>query len=288
MIPSIQPDRASGSFQIYQMFSLSAAELQAKKRPAWLLSALAGLAGVALLVSLILVLRGRGNSAGGEEIAPLSASALPVSGPRLPAPSSVEAMRLAPMNLNSHLSFAIEAAGRRLNDSVEAIGAHSLLSRGRQLSADSVKHTRDVLVALRSLISSYRTAQHNAQNAYRDTAAMLVKSGFWSKIDQQEWKVYPPATESPQDAAQADSLLNHLEELYDLLEEQPHAYREVAGHIQFDDEASSQQYERLRTLLARYEGQEDGNFGKASSLTVLRKAARGKSSTTRPSRYSLP
>lgn len=288
VVPSIRPERRSGSLQIYQMFSLSAAELQARKRPAWLLPGLAVLAAIVLLVSLTVALRGRGGSARGEEVESLAVSAVPVSGPRLPAPSSVEAMRLAPMNLNSHLTFAVEAAGRRLSDSIDAIGARGLLTRGRLLSADSVRRTREILVAMRSLISSYRASQRNAQQAYRDTAAMLVKSGFWSKIDQQEWRVYPPVSESPQDAAQADSLLDQLGELYDLLEEQPHAYREVEGRIQFDDPASNLQYERLRAVLSRHEISQEGIPGRPTSLSVLRKATSDNRGTARPTRYPLP
>lgn len=273
VIPGIKPHRGSVPFQIYQMFSLSAAELQAKRRPAWLLPALAGVAGLGLLLSLFLVLRsGKGNSTSAEEIPSLAVRAIPVSGPQLPSPLSVEAMRLAPMNLNSHLSFTIEAAGRRLSDTAEAIGASNLLSRGRQLATDSVRQTRALLAALRQMVSGYRAAQQHARNAYRDTAAMLVKSGFWSKIDQQEWKVYPMVSESPQEAAQADSLLDSLQELYDLLDEQPHAYREIAGRIQFDDPTSSQQYERLRGLLSRYEAVPDSSVGRTTAFDVLRRA----------------
>ncbi len=285
VIPEIQLERASGTFQIYQMFSLSAAELQAKKRPAWLLPAIAGVAALALAISLWVAIGGkRPLHEVAEEVTSLAATTtVPVADTRLPVPSSVAAMRLAPMNLNSHLTFALEAAGRRLSDSAEALGAKGLLTRGRLLSADSVRHTRDLLVTLRTMIANYRAVQRRTQDAYRDTAAMLVKSGFWSKIDQQEWKVYPSASESPLDVARADSLLNQLEALYDLLEEQPHGYREVDGRIQFDDQASGQQYERLRSQLSRHD-QPDLSL-RTTALAVLRRATSG----PRPSGYvSVP
>lgn len=289
VIPEIQAERTSGSLQIYQMFSLSAAELQAKKRPAWLLPALAGLAALTLLVSLLIAYRGsRSSEITPEEAPQLAITEVPVSNPRLPAPSSVEAMRLAPMNLNSHLTFAMEVAGRRLKDSAEAIGARALLSRGRLLSADSVRQTRDMLVALRALVSNYRLSQRHAQDAYRDTAAMLVKSGFWSRIDQQEWKVYPSSGEPAVDAARADSVLDHLEELYDLLETQPHAYREVEGRIHFDDPARGAQYDRIRLFLGRFDGPAEDFPSRSSALNVLRRAASTSLTAPRPDRVSLP
>jgi len=287
---AIQPDRASGSFQIYQMFSLSAAELQARRRPRWLLPGLAAGAGLAMLISVGFALRGNrgGNSGLGEEAPALSVTARPVSSSRpLPPPSSVEAMRLAPVNLNSHLTFAMEAAGRRLADSAEAIGVRGLLGHGRQLTADSVHRTRDLLVALRALVANYRGAQHHAAVAYRDTAAILAKSGFWSRIDQQEWKVYPSSIESPEEAAEVDSILTNLEQLYDLLEEQAGTYREGGGRLQFDDPATGVQYERLRALLSRYEGPEDGGYARPNgALALLRRVL--SQSRARSPRYSLP
>jgi len=289
---AIQPVRASGAFRIYQMFSLSAAELQARRRPAWLLPGLAAAAGLAMLLSVGFALRGnRGGHTGlGEEAPALAVTARPVSSSRpLPSLSTVEAMRLAPVNLNSHLAFAMEAAGRRLADSAEALGIRGLLSHGRQLTADSVHRTRDLLVTLRALVANYRGAQRHAAEAYRDTAATLVKSGFWSRIDQQEWKVYPPSIESPAEAAEVDSILTNLEQLYDLLEEQPGGYRDVGGRLQFDDPATGLQYEGLRALLSRYEGAADGGGGDAGSngaLALLRRAL--SHSRARSSRYSLP
>lgn len=287
---AIQPDRASGAFQIYQMFSLSAAELQARRRPAWLLPGLAAAAGLVMLISVGYALRGNrgGNTELGEEAPALPVTATPVSSSRpLPPPSSVEAMRLAPVNLQSHLRFAMEAAGRRLADSAEAVGVRGLLSHGRQLTADSVHLTRDLLVVLRALVANYRGAQRHAAAAYSDTAAILVKSGFWSRIDQQEWRVYPPTIEPPAEAAEADSILANLEQLYGLLEEQPGGYRDVGGRLQFDDPATGLQYERLRALLSRYEGAADGGDARSNgALALLRRAL--SHSRARSSRYTLP
>lgn len=287
---TMQPDRTSRSFQIYQMFSLSAAELQARRRPAWLLPGLAAAAALAMLISVGFALRGnRAGIHGPDEEAPaLSVAALPVSSGRpLPPHSSVEAMRLAPVNLNSHLIFAMDAAGQRLADSAETIGVRGLLSRGRQLTPDSVHRTRDLLVAVRGMVANYRGAQRHAAMAYRDTAAVLVKSGFWSRVDQQEWKVYPPSIEPPQEAAEVDSILTNLEQLYSLLEEQPGAYREVDGRLQFDDPATGVQYERLRALLSRYEDPEAGRDAKPNGALALLRGALSHS-RVRPPRYSLP
>jgi ubiquinone biosynthesis protein UbiJ len=288
--PPMQPDAASGPLPIYQMFSLSAAELQARRRPAWLLPGLAGAAGLAMLISVIFAVWGTrgGNTSFAEPSPALSVMTRPASdAPLLPPPSSVEAMRLAPVNLNSHLAFAIDAAGRHLSDSVVAIGAQRLLSRGRQLTQDSVRLTGDLLATVRALVANYRGAQRQILAAYRDTAAILVKSGFWSKIDQQEWKVYPPSVESAEEGAEVDSILTNLERLYELLAEQPGGYREVEGHIQFDDPASGIQYERLRTMLSRYEGEQETALTRPNgALAMLRRAL--SQTAARSPRYSLP
>jgi hypothetical protein len=287
--PPVRPDAASGPLPIYQMFSLSAAELQARRRPSWLLPGLAGAAGLAMLVSVIFAVRGtRGGNGFAEQSPGAPVTARPASDtPLFPPPSSVEAMRLAPVNLNSHLTFAIDVAGRHLSDSVTEIGAQRLLSRGRQLTQDSVRLTRDLLVTVRALVANYRGAQRQVLAAYRDTAAILVKSGFWSRIDQQEWKVYPPSVESTEEEAQVDSILTNLERLYDLLEEQPGGYREVEGHIQFDDPASGLQYERLRTMLSRYEGEQERAMARPHGALAMLRRALGQT-TPRPPRYSLP
>jgi hypothetical protein len=163
-----------------------------------------------------------------------------------------------------------------------------LLSRGRQLTPDSVRLTRDLLASVRTLVAGYRGAQRQTATAYRDTAATLIKSGFWSRIDQEEWRLYPPSMESPREAALADSLLGGLESLYVLLEGQSGRYQEVDGRLRFDDPASDAQYHRLSALLSRHEAAGDTTrISPNGALAILRRALGGAptapgSSATRP------
>lgn len=278
LAPLPGPDRASGRHRIYQMFSLSAAELQAKRRPAWLLPGLAAIAALAMVVSVLSVLWA-GRSRGVEEVvhhAPLASRVPPQavsSSATSPKFSTVEAMRLAPVNLNSHQVFAMEAAGRRLADTALALGITNLLHPARLTSPDSIRRTRSRLFTLRDLIATYRLAQRSAAVAYRDTVAMLTSTGFWSRIDQQEWKVFPSAMEPAAEAARADSLLGLLDRLYALLGDRNASYLGATGALAFKDPVREGEYERLRAILSRFEISPDSaNDRPNSALGVLRNA----------------
>ena len=283
MVPT-PVERASGPAQIYQMFSRSAAELQSRKRPAWLLPALTGVACLVMLVSVALALRG-------DHTAPLQVESDPVSPPQLVSPAtarpaegspvipstlSVEAMRLAPVNLANHLALAMEAAGQRLADSTDQLGVRGLLKSSRLLSPDSVRQTRNALAVVRSLITTYRGSQRGTAIAYRDTAALLIKTGFWSKIDEQEWRLHPNPIESRSDAAQADSIIGTLDRLYDLLEKEAGRYGEAGGRLQFEEPGTSEQYDRLRANLARHAVPRDSTWVRSTGpLAVLLRAVNG-------------
>lgn len=274
------PERAEprgAAHQIYQMFSVSAAELAAKRRPAWMLPALAGFAALAMLGSVLTVMRERTAT----PPAPLGTESTPPArsepGPRLggtyASASTVEAMRLAPVNLNAHQAFAMEAAGRRLGDTALALGLVGLLHPARLTSPDSVRRTRSRLLLMRDLIAGYRSAQLNAAMAYRDTAAMLARTGFWSRIDQQEWKVFPSSMEPGEDAVAADSLLGALERVYTLLSDPDIDYRSGSGRPAFRDASHGAEYDRLRTWLSQYELPADSLGDRPhGALGVLRRA----------------
>jgi hypothetical protein len=274
------PEQADAKARIYQMFSLSAAELQAKRRPAWLLPGLAAIGGLAMVVSVLSVLRLRREPGPdrADQLASASASLpgrLPTGSQANPALTSVEAMRLAPINLNAHQVFAMEDAGRRLGDTATALGITALLHPARLTSPDSIRRTRSRLLTLRDLIAAYRAQQRSTAVAYRDTAAMLARTGFWSRVDQQEWKVFPSAMESASDAAQADTLLRILERLYTVLADQSASYRSASGRLVFRDSLRGAEYERLRNELSRLETSTDSvKSRELGALGVLRRAIR--------------
>lgn len=270
-----QPDAAA---RIYQMFSVSAAELQAKRRPTWLLPGLAAIAGLAMIVSVLSVLWVR-RDAREDRAEPVAATSTSLPGRLPPTPqpgpslSTVEAMRLAPVSLNSHQIFAMEAAGRQLGDSAMALGITGLLHPARLASPDSIRRTRNRLLTLRNLIAAYRAAQRSTAVAYRDTASMLARTGFWSRVDQQEWKVFPSAMEPAAEAARADSLLGKLERLYTILADQSASYRSASGRLVFRDPVRGAEYERLRAELSRFEITADSlNERPLSALGFLRRA----------------
>lgn len=239
---------------IYQMFSLSGAELRARRRLAWLLPVAAGAAVIAAAVTIVSVVTRRGSD--------VADSAQPATGPtekpslveaRLPEDQTVEAMRLAPVNLNSHQVYAMEAAGRHLGDSAMTLGIAGFLRPVRLVSQDSLRRTRAQLQILRALIASYHAAQRGVAMAYRDTATMLARTGFWSRVDQQEWKVFPSPAEPSAEAAEADSLLGLLEQLCTVLAAPGRTYLDAAGRIAFRDSLRAAEYDRIMTSLRRYE-----------------------------------
>lgn len=185
----------------------------------------------------------------------------------------MEAMRLAPVNLNAHQVYAMEAAGRRLGDTALALGLVGLLQPVKLTSPDSVRRTRARLILLRDLIEHYRASQRNAAVAYRDSATMLARTGFWSRVDQQEWKVFASSMEPADDASAADSVLGALERVYTLLAEPEASYRTANGRLAFRDSTRGAEYERLRTWLSQYELSGD-SAGQPphSALGVLRRA----------------
>jgi hypothetical protein len=278
-------NRPAAGHRIYQMFSQSAAELKARRRPAWVLPGLVALAAAILMASVVAV---RGHQGGSPPVAEERLSAEVPSRPvksaiPLPPAASVEAMRLAPVSLNSHLAFAMASAGRRLADSATHLGIRRLLSEGKRAAADSVLHTRRMLGALRALVTEYRAAQRLTALAYRDTAQLLLRSGFWSRLDMEEWRLYPSSIESPAEAAQADTLLSTLDRLFALLQDQAGRYRLADGRLQFEDTAKGAEYERLRLALARYEGPADSAVVKPEgALAFLRGVIRNGSPAPAP------
>jgi len=278
-LPPVPSGRAFGPFQIYQMFSRSAAELQARRRPARLVPALTVVAGVVMVASMMVVMRREAGQARSVEESSRVRDAEPTSTARAASSiTDVQAMRLAPFNLAGHRVAAAEAAGRDLSGDAARLGIGGVLGSQRLAVADSVRAGRARLATLQALIEKYRGALRHADQVYQDSASGLVKSGFWSRVDEQEWRVRTKPLEERRDAARADSLLQALERVYDLLIDKSGHYQPMGSRVQFEDPGVGQAYDQLLAGLARFSEPRDSVGPAGGPLAVLLQAVNGASS----------
>jgi hypothetical protein len=251
---AIRVEAGSGAFQIYQMFSRSAAELQARRRPRWLLPTATVVAGAAMVVTLAFSMRR--ERAALQHAAPPPVVARPrpladtvsVVAPTQPRPS----VRLAPINLAARRTLAMNAAAIALSDSASRLGLRELLSPARLLFRDSVELTQRALSLFRNQLERYRGALRRTEQTYRDSAAGLLGTGLWSRTDDQEWRFRIAPVETQRDAVQADSLLTYLDRLFGLLRQETGQYEYTAKRATFATAAAGVEYDRVRAGLIRH------------------------------------
>jgi hypothetical protein len=275
IVPTALPaDPGAGRFPIYQMFSQSAAELQARRRPAWVLPA-ASLAGALLmLVSLALALRNDRPVRPPANVAGAPVVESPAEEPAqhqllTGGQENMVVIRLAPVNLASHRSRALEAAERAMADTAERLGLRGLFSPARLRSTDSVQLTLTSLVSLRQLVAGHRALQRRTDAAYRDSASSLLKSGIWSRVDEQEWRVRTSGLEAGREAPRADTLVGALQSLFDLLGRQAGQYQIGTDGVHFSQPTAATEYDRLRSVILRLAAAGPGAWGRESPVVEV-------------------
>lgn len=244
-------DSSAHPVQIYQMFSRSAAELAARKRPRWILPAALGGAVLLVALAVMIILRSRDTPAEVAEKAALSRSRAAQGRSLSPSPGTVQAVRMAPYNLVARLNDSSRDRARAFADSVDRLALANLLNFGLLLQPEDLRERRRTIAGYRALVIRYRTAQRETEAAYRDTALSLTRSGGWSRTDMQEWRLRMLPVERDSDVAATDSLLNALDQLYVLLEAQQGQYELTPTSASFLLPAAGRDYDRIRALVSR-------------------------------------
>ncbi|MEO8634456.1 MAG: hypothetical protein ABI587_04165 [Gemmatimonadales bacterium] len=278
-----------GKVPIYKMHSLSAKELEARRRPGWVVPATTGGAALIFLGALALVYGlGRGNSEVGWSRQPSTAS------PRNRSPSSdaplstlpFGALRSAhpsPEALAGRAAEARAEAARILGQSAGLLALRGLLSQQRLTTPESLRAVRVAVASFRPAVAHWRLMEAGVLSAFRDTAAALAHSGNWNPAEFTEWRVRSPEGESRTMARTTDSLLLLVDRGYALIEESGQV--DSAGSPRFLQPVVGEEYDRIRAAVTRL-ADENTAFGEhvPPPLVILRSALGGKTFPVRTTR----
>lgn len=236
---------------VYQMASISGAELEARRQQKALIKG--GIVAAAVLIvatSGFAIWRQRGHPDSGEMNA----------GPRQVAPTTQRVSRLAPSTAY-WLSPAILAArrdeaqtriDRALTDSSTALAWDGVIALGRLLAPDSLRSGLQRLEKWRGLVERYRQASVAMIQAYQDSANAQVRSDQWSLLDANDWKSRPSPAEGSVDAIRMDSLVGGVQKLYELLLSQQGQYQLEPAKAEFTAHRARIEYRRLAGILQRH------------------------------------
>ncbi len=249
--PEIIPTREA-VVPIYQMFSKSGREIEARRRPRWVAPATTAVAGAALLLGLAATFLGSGGG-GDEAYRPILRSHLG-GAKRDPASTSETSasVRNAPYNLAARMGQAADSLSRDLGDSAARLGMRSLLDPTRLSRPDTLQIVRTALQNFRPALESWRQQERQLSAAYRDTATQLYHSSRWSRAEFEEWKVRAIHAEAPMAIQRVDSLMLHLDQLYTLLLNEQGTYQISLAGAQFGHPGAGAQYEEIRAALIHH------------------------------------
>ncbi len=236
---------------VLQMFSRSAAELRAKRRPKILIkSAIVGGAILVVVATAAVMWREQ------QDHTDLRTMGTPPAASSLAGAQAGNAVGggiwISPAILASRRDGVRARLDQGLIDSIGALRLRGLLDLAVLQSPDSVRVGRQHISESRRLIEAYRNGQRSLARAYEDTADGQVRSTRWSPLDANDWKSRRPAGEPAPDAIRSDSLLAALEGLYQLLLTQQGTYVFTADSAQFSAWRVAVEYERLRGIITRH------------------------------------
>lgn len=239
--------------RIYQMYSQSGREIAERRRPTWIAPLASLCAVVALVTGLGVALAPTARVPDGAVRPAAVHQRLPGTVPP-PAFATVTSQSWpdAPYNLAERMAQTADSAAHSLTQGFRQLGLPNLLAMDRLQSLDSLHAGRDALRAFRDLLDDYRATRTVLAEAYRDSAASLVKIGSWTAIDYREWLVRAVPPEPPAEQARADSVLSLYEGLYRLLVDQAGLYTWEPGAIQFKEPETLDNYQRMRAGLIRF------------------------------------
>ncbi|MDZ4862228.1 MAG: hypothetical protein SGJ01_02185 [Gemmatimonadota bacterium] len=242
-----------GKVPIYKMVSVSARELEARRRPPWIAKATTGGAAFIFLIAVVLAssLGGGGSDVAWSRPRVASRTELPQAA-RTQSGSSgtLQAWQSGPAALANRAATARAEVARLLGESASALGVHRLMSPPRLTSPDSLRAVRQAVASFRPAVTRWRDAETDVIAAYRDSAAALARAGKWDRSELTEWRVRAPRNEAIATARTTDSLLLVLDRAYVLLQQSDQI--DSAGHPSFSQTNAATEYDWLRATVARF------------------------------------
>lgn len=248
---------------IYQMFSKSAAELQARRRPKAFLRVLIGAGGVFMLVAATYIVWREGKVVEPEVVhgavvlpdAHPPRASFPVAAASGASPATSTPSRplwLSPAILAERRDEAITRLDDAFADTTNRLALTGLLSLGRLNDSDSVRLILHDLTALAPLVERYRDSRRRLVIAYKDSATAEVRSDRWSLLDANEWRSREGGQDLGVDAERIDSVMGAITALYQVLAAQEGRYELTAVAAEFSAWRASVDYQRLRMVLLRH------------------------------------
>ncbi len=256
-LPTVGELIRGGTVPVYQMFSQSARELEARRRPKWIMPTASAVAAVALLVGAgAYLLPAQDTSEEGVHTLSVTRS------PRRAATETASAtetplereVHLAPYNLANRLAQAGALLSASFTDSVQALNLGDLIALSRLRQPDSTAILRSGLQRFRTLRATYRARALELESAYQDSAATLARAGRWSQAELTEWRVRFTHLENAASAATTEAALVSLEELYQLFEAERGRVVITPNRVRFQRPDAALTYNRLRLSLENMAG----------------------------------
>lgn len=241
---------------VYQMVSVSARELAARRRPRWILPGTGAISFLVFLMTVALVFQ-----PGSEAIQNVLDGRNPLRGaPAKPVRTTepdTNALDAPGRPIDPPLLAARMArSGRALStvflDSMAALGLEGLLAPHRLAVPESVAAIRLKLEQFRALRAAFLQDAAAMERAYEDSAARFASSGQWARVELVEWHARVVELEDAKGAARTEEVLTSLDSLYRLLDDEQGRVLFSNGQARFLRAAAGAQYDRLRTVLMDY------------------------------------
>ena len=243
-----------GTVPVYQMVSVSARELAARRRPRWILPGTGALSFLVFLMTVALVLQ-----PGSEVLQDVLHSRQTIRGssqsPARPNDTLAQddpSRPIDPAMLAERLARSGETVSAAFRDSTSALGLANLLAPVRLASQESVAVLRQRLEAFRALRVGYLQAASTIEQAYEDSASRFAATGYWARVELVEWHARIVRLEDPKSAARTEDVLASLDSLYSLVATERDRVLFSDGRARFLRSAAGARYDRLRTVLSDY------------------------------------
>ncbi len=242
-----------GKVPIYKMVSVSARELEARRRPPWIPKATIGGAAFIFLIAVVIASTLGG---GGSDVAwsrPRASARVelpPAARLQSGSPEALQAGQSGPAVLARRAVAARADVARRLGEAASSLALSGLVSPRRLVSPDSLRALRQAVASFRPAITRWRDAEAGVLDVYRDSAAALARSGQWDRSELTEWRVRAPKADALSTVRTTDSLLLVLDRAYALLQLSDQI--DSAGHPSFSQTKAAAEYDWLRATVARF------------------------------------
>ncbi len=142
-------------------------------------------------------------------------------------------------------------AQRDMDEALGFIGFRQPFAPGRLSGPDSLRAARRTLAAAMNVISVYRSMEVRIERSYRDTMAYVSARNRWTLSDVERWESRDARRESFAVARHADSLLQAVDRLYQILLDPETRYIVAQGTVYIKDETTARSYAEQREWITR-------------------------------------